>query len=776
MSDVVRGGSSPPPIADRNSKGSGPKAVDPPVQGGSLQESLLPTLDAIRTQVRHLMIARQVDTTLRPLPAAVRWQLSEAGVRLVLPQNHRVSLHDVEQRAQAIRDALGLEVRIDVLPGADWRAIPARVNHADREGRRVAQLRRDILELVPARWNPELELSGKVATLICRGHIVTADERRLLIEQIESRFGVLTQVRTEFCKGSAYRAIRENMPPGIQVWRAQVSQLSLADGTRDVIGLWCQAPAEKLAVFREWQESVERHTGAIIIPSFEAAPTRLRERLLALVPPGQERKIIADPERVLEAVRTFYGPRPVEDLAQIPAFPSDIPREKEDRHIITIDSALARTPRTNGSDRTELPAANIEDGLWARELPNGNVKVSVYIIDAAWRIRPGSPWAIHAERAKFSLFAGEHSVHMLGTSLSFHDLSLHEKQDRVVWRISFEVTPTGERTLTQIRRLVARAAANYSPDEVEAEVGAGTFPYLEEYRALQLSAQRLRGGSQRGSRSVAASDSAAVVEEHMIAAVQVVAEQLQARGVVAPFRIHGELSSQQRGRLVPRIRACGIPVTSADLQNPDRGILVAEQLLKHPQGSRLGHFLIASYLYRSQFHPMAGKHAGLRVDAYTQLKACRSYPALMVQWIMERTFDADRMGSEGGPVVFSAEQISGKMEAVNEYLRSQHQYRWELYRLAGIAEHLKEVGDLMTAEVVRVRGKDIRVRVRGTELEGSLRAEPYERAEIAVGQSIPVRLQHFHARRLEYVFSYESALMKAARSRAQRSDPSIGGV
>ena len=728
------------------------------------------SMASVLQQVQQLVVARIIDAALRPLPNAVRWHPTERGIRLVLPEHHRVNMAEVTRRAELLRASLGLDVTIALLPGPEWRLVPARISVVDREGRRISQLRKDILQLIPPRWNPTLELAEKVVTITCGGHIVTDAERQLLTQQIESRFGLLAHIRTEFRKGSAYKAIRENMPPGIQVWRAKVSQLTLESGTRDVIGLWCHAPPDKLSLFRRWQEQVERQTGAIIIPNFETAPKQLRNRLRQLVAADSPERLISDPALVGRTLREFYGPEPVEDPEQIPPFPDALAREKADRNIITIDSALARAPQRPTDDGGELPAANIEDGLWARVLPNGNVKVCVYIIDAAWRIRPDSPWARRAEQAKFSLFAGEHSIHMLGTQLSFQDLSLHEKQDRVVWRVGFEVTPSGERVQTGIRRIIAQAAGNFSPQEVETGLGDGTFPYREEYQALQLSAHRLRGSSARPTRSAAPSDSAVVVEEHMIAAVQIVAEQFQARGVTAPFRIHGNFTARQRSRLVSRIRACGISVISNDLVDVNRGIAIAEQLLKHPDGSRVGHTLLSAYLYRSQFYPIAGKHEGLKVDAYTQLKACRSFPALMVQWLMEETFDRSDVGDGSVSLQprFLPAEIAAKTDAVNEHLRSQHQLRWELYRLASLAVNLRHVGELMRAEVMSVRGKEIRVRVHGVEMEGRVKAEPYERGGIVQGKTIPVRLLGFHARRLEYVFNYESDLMNAVRMRAEK--------
>ena len=764
MPKNVSPGVVPTPVSAVDSNGD-------PLQG-TLPSDSIRSLTAVRQQMQQLIVARSVDAVLRSLPGTVRWLPIDGGVRLVLPEQHRVDMNEVHQRATMLRESLGLTVEIAVLPGVEWRQIPARISKTDRDGHRIAQLRKDILQLIPRGWNPSVDLAPGVVTVTCGGHIVTADERQLLSQQIEARFGLLAQIRTEFSKGSAYKAIRASMPPGIQVWRAQVSQLVLSTGTRDVLGLWCHAPEEKIPTFQRWQADVERHTGAIIIPNFETAPKQLRTRLLSLLDVDVKERVITDPVRVQSAAREFYGPEPTEEPDQIPSFPSSLPREKEDRRMITIDSAVARTPQQRGLDGAELPAANIEDGLWARVLPNGNVKVCVYIIDAAWRVRPGSPWAERAERAKFSLFAGEHSVHMLGTRLSFQELSLHERLDRVVWRIGFEVTPEGERVHTNVRRIIAQAAGNFSPQEVDVGMGEGSFPFREEYQALQLSAHRLRGSAQRKARSVAPSDSAVVVEEHMIAAVQAVAEQLQARGVAAPFRIHGVLTSRQRNRLVARIRACGIPVSAADLADVDRGIAIAEQLLKHPDGSRIGHTLLSSHLYRSQFHPIAGKHAGLKVDAYTQLKACRSFPALIVQWLMESTFDPGQGAGAGIPPLSPAE-VAAKTDAVNEHLRSQHQLRWELYRLASLANNLRLVGDLMRAEVLSVRGKEVRARVMGTEIEGRVRAEPYERAEMHVGRVIPVRLRGYHARRLEYVFSYESDLMHAVRARAEerREDP-----
>ncbi|MEM7163831.1 MAG: ribonuclease R family protein [Planctomycetota bacterium] len=355
-------------------------------------------------------------------------------------------------------------------------------------------------------------------------------------------------------------------------------------------------------------------------------------------------------------VRTVFPDDVKSEMAQLPddPDPADFEGREDlrDQLIFTID----------GDD-----AKDYDDAISMRELPNGNVELSVHIADVGHYVQPGTALDDEALERGTSVYVADQVIPMLPEKISNHLCSLVPDRDRLAHSVFMEFTPKGQRVDSRVAKTVIRSKYRCTyrvvqellDDKDTEETQAIRFlePVLRLLWRWTRTQQSLR--DQAGSLRMQSVEkkfvfnekhevvgivvapnyfSQTLIEETALAANQAVGDTFRTRGLPTIYRVHPEKDPEEVAALAKMLEKFKVRVPKKDrLTGRDIGNLVrlvrsrpnSEALIQRIMG------LVERADYQVKDHEDVAQHWGLAREAYLHFTSpIRRYPDLVVhRWL-----------------------------------------------------------------------------------------------------------------------------------------------
>ena len=338
-------------------------------------------------------------------------------------------------------------------------------------------------------------------------------------------------------------------------------------------------------------------------------------------------------------------------------FPPEVTADGEEQARIGLENPGERTDHTDLLVLTIDPAdaKDHDDALSVLDLGNGRVEVGVHIADVAHFVPEGGRVDGEALERGTSVYLVDRTIPMLPHTLSAGVCSLHEGEDRLAVSVFMELDRSGnvfarrfERTRIQVRRGLAY-------EDVQAVLdGEGRItPEIDDaLRALDDIARGVRAErSGRGSLDLdlpeakvildddgqpidiqkrSRMESHRLVEDFMVLANEVVAQECAARSLPVLYRVHEDPPAERveelrelLGRLGHRLpRRKGI--TPEDIQ------ALLDAVRGRPEQALVSNVVLRS-LAKARYDPANLGHFGLASEGYLHFTSpIRRYPDLVV--------------------------------------------------------------------------------------------------------------------------------------------------
>ncbi len=364
----------------------------------------------------------------------------------------------------------------------------------------------------------------------------------------------------------------------------------------------------------------------------------------------------------------------------------------------------AAEPGPGRVDRTDLVCFTIDpadakdhdDALSVSRDEEGRVWIGVHIADVSHFVRPGTPVDAEAFERGTSVYLVDRTIPMLPPVLSNGVCSLSAGEERFAMSVFIRLTPDGGVEDRRYERTRIRCGHGLSYEEAQAVLeGTGRIsPEVDEaLRVLDDYARAVRARrSERGgldldlpeAKVVLGEDGVPIdikmrerveshrlVEDFMILANEVVANDMEARGAPALYRVHeppspekteelGELL-QRFGHRVPRkrrLRPRDVQSLLDAVRGRDEEMLVSTAVLRS--------------MSKARYDPENLGHFGLASEAYLHFTSpIRRYPDLVVHRALAEAF-------LGGPATerdpdwleVAAERTSARERAAEEAERA----------------------------------------------------------------------------------------------------------
>ena len=378
------------------------------------------------------------------------------------------------------------------------------------------------------------------------------------------------------------------------------------------------------------------------------------------------------------------------------------------RHLplVTID----------GSD-----ARDFDDAVWAEPDSDpdnpGGWRLIVAIADVAWYVRPGSALDREAERRGNSVYFPDRVVPMLPEALSNELCSLKPDVDRACLAVHLWIDSAGRKRRHRFERGLMRSAARLTYEEAQAArdgLGGcalsheavtalyGAFAALLKARAergaLEIEIPEDRVVLDRENRPTAMVrcgrlDSHRLIEEFMILANVVAAEELEARRQPCMYRVHDAPDPEKVEALRVFLQEMGVPgltLARGQALKPQLFNRVLHRAAGTPQAELINDLVLRCQA-QAAYSPNNIGHFGLGLRRYAHFTSpIRRYADLLVH----RALTAGLGGPppETEPLEAIAEHISATERRATEAERAVIE-RYRAILLAGSA------GNLFTARI-----------------------------------------------------------------------------
>ena len=356
------------------------------------------------------------------------------------------------------------------------------------------------------------------------------------------------------------------------------------------------------------------------------------------------------------------------------AYESDLPVEFPPHVLSAAEEAVSArvsNPGVGRVDRSSLlcftidpsDAKDHDDALSIAELEGGSVEVGVHIADVSHFVRQEDPVDSEACARGTSVYLVDRVIPMLPPILSTKVCSLNPEVQRFAISLFLELDQHGSIKKRRYERTVIQCRHALSYEEVQAvldgtasisrDVDRALFLLDHNARNLRLK-RRARGGLdldlpeakiilddagfpveiQRRERY----ESHRLVEDFMILANEVVADDLDALGVGALFRVHESPEAESVEELTEGLSALGLHALTGKSLDPGN----VQALIDSAKGieqKALVSSLVLRTLKRAEYDTENVGHFGLGSRAYVHFTPpIRRYPDLVVQRAIVATF------------------------------------------------------------------------------------------------------------------------------------------
>ncbi len=398
-------------------------------------------------------------------------------------------------------------------------------------------------------------------------------------------------------------------------------------------------------------------------------------------------------------------------------------------------------------------AADFDDALSLRSLPDGGAEVGVHIADVSHYVTPGSPLDTEATERASSIYLHQAYVPMLPEVLSSGVCSLVEGKDRfvvsVLMRLDQDGNIDGHKITSSVIRSDRRLDYEQAQSIIEKGSEAGDFSETT-VRAVQalasLSKKRiaLRAHSGRMDfdlpeplvvRSSGGTpveiirkprlDSHRLVEEFMITANELVARRLAERKLPCLYRVHEPPDPEGVENVNFKLRtidkSLAIP-PSANRLSPAAYADVIERAEELNLGE-LASLIVVQSMKRALYSIENKGHFGLASDCYTHFTSpIRRYPDLVIHRLIKHLIAEEREGKQRPDDYLSERELveialhcSGREQMIESAERESDDIVEALFMQ-------RHQGEKFTARITAVKSNGFRVRLKDVYVEGYVHA------------------------------------------------------
>ncbi|HMC22696.1 MAG TPA: ribonuclease R [Thermoanaerobaculia bacterium] len=372
---------------------------------------------------------------------------------------------------------------------------------------------------------------------------------------------------------------------------------------------------------------------------------RIVERLGFIGDPGVDIEVV---------IRKFHIPHgfPPEVLAEADAVPLEVSRDEyakrvdlRERNIVTIDGETAK---------------DFDDAVEVRLLPNGNYLLGVHIADVAHYVKEGSVLDEEALERGTSVYFPGRAIAMLPERLSNGICSLNPRVDRLTFSVDMEIDSRGRFVDRKVYKSVIRTKERMTYTDVNAILTARTPELEKRYGYLIADFERMHAlyeifrarREARGSidfdlpeadvllgesgeiEAIQASErnvAHRIIEEFMLAANEVVAQELVFANQPGIFRVHQQPDPRKLEDLREILKEFKLTLRG-DIEEIRPGEL--QRILKAVAGTPEERFLtniILRSMKRAFYSEENLGHFALALDHYCHFTSpIRRYPDLIV--------------------------------------------------------------------------------------------------------------------------------------------------
>ncbi|MDX1494435.1 MAG: ribonuclease R, partial [Longimicrobiales bacterium] len=377
-----------------------------------------------------------------------------------------------------------------------------------------------------------------------------------------------------------------------------------------------------------------------------------------------------------------------------------------------VEEAAARAaemgrddPGPDRVDRTDLLAFTIDpadakdhdDALSIVRLEGGSVEVGVHIADVSHFVRPDTPVDIEASSRGTSVYLVDRTIPMLPSVLSNDVCSLNPRQPK--FAVSAFITLDGQGRVTDRRyeRTIIECDHSLSYEEAQEVLdgeGSVSAEVDDALRLLDDTARRVRKRRrERGSldfdlpeakvilnadgepvdiRKRERAESHRLIEDFMILANEVVANDLEARDLSTMYRVHERPSREKVEALAETLAGFGLQVPSRKSIRPKHLQHLLDAVKGRDEEALVSNLVLRS-MTKARYHTENLGHFGLASDGYVHFTSpIRRYPDLIVHRVLTQVLihkgrepypDRELLGRE-------AEHCSAREQAAEEAERA----------------------------------------------------------------------------------------------------------
>ncbi len=417
-------------------------------------------------------------------------------------------------------------------------------------------------------------------------------------------------------------AIPEDAKPGLQVVGEIVRYPRLPDEVPEV--------------------EIVKTLGASGLTEVEVAKLKIRDGVVEEFPDEVRHEAEAFPKSVTKRIKNQR-----EDL--------------RDYGLVTIDPSDAR---------------DHDDALWGERTKDGGFRILIAIADVAHYVRPGSAIDREAFERGCSIYLPDRAIPMLPPELSSNLASLVPGKDRLTMAVMVELGPSGGVHSYEFIEGVMRSRARITYDGAARALGFSDLParekaaeaHIDTLEVLRdaaeiLKRRRVKRGSlnfdlpeprikleestgepidvyrQKGDPGIKRAYS--IVEEMMLLANEVVAEDLNRRKVPAVYRVHGTPDEDKLLKVCEMAHALGEKLDPDDAVIPKKLAKFVRRIEGKENASTI-HYLLLRAMQQAQYDTKCIGHFALAAKYYCHFTSpIRRYPDLCVHRALKLVIRGD---------------------------------------------------------------------------------------------------------------------------------------
>ncbi len=324
-----------------------------------------------------------------------------------------------------------------------------------------------------------------------------------------------------------------------------------------------------------------------------------------------------------------------------------------------------------------VDARDHDDAVWGERTEDGGYRVIIAIADVSHYVRPGTALDAAALARGCSIYLPDRAIPMLPPELSSNLASLVAKKDRLCLAVDVRLGPNGGVRSYRFIEGLMRSSAGLTYEGVaralqltdqadrqrEAENRVeGLQVLLDLSRVLRN--RRMRRGSldfdlpegrirfdedgepvdvyrMKGDPGVR--QAYRLIEEMMLLANEVVAQDLAGRSVPTIYRVHGTPDEQKLARFCQLAEALGHPIDPDDAQNPKLLSKFLRKLEGKPASGPLGYLLLRA-MQQATYDTTNIGHFGLGSKYYLHFTSpIRRYPDLEVHRVLRKVIQGEEI-------------------------------------------------------------------------------------------------------------------------------------